>query len=155
MSELVPSADPDAARLFLALGRLTRALRRDVPDAAVGHGALSALRTLTTSGPMRLGALADAEGVSAPSMTRIVDSLEQLGHVRRTPDPRDGRAQLVDATESGAALVTAGRSQLLVALAARLDRLDPASRARLVDALPVLEQLGHEQPVSASGRPSS
>src|SRR4051794_19989348 len=54
---------------------------------AVGHGALSALSTLTKQGPQRLGTLAGIEGVSAPSMTRIVGSLEALGHVRRTPDP--------------------------------------------------------------------
>jgi DNA-binding MarR family transcriptional regulator len=132
---------PDVARLYLALGRLNRALRREAPDAAVGHGALSALATLVDSGPMRLGALAEDEGISAPSMTRIISSLEDLGHVRRTPDAVDRRAQLVAATDSGTDLVTYGRSQRLVALASRLDQLDPDRRAQLLAALPVLEEL--------------
>jgi DNA-binding MarR family transcriptional regulator len=139
---------PDVARLYLALGRLNRALRREAPDAIVGHGALSVLATLTAAGPLRLGALAELEGVSAPSMTRIVASLEQLGHVRRRIDQDDRRAQLVEATETGSGLVTHGRAQRLVALSARLDRLDPALRAGLLAALPALEAHGEEAAAS-------
>jgi DNA-binding MarR family transcriptional regulator len=141
----VTSPRADVARLYVALGRLNRALRREAPGAAVGHGALSALATLVDTGPLRLGALAELEGVSAPSMTRIIGSLEQLRHVRRTPDPDDGRAHLVAATESGAELVTHGRSRRLVALAGRIDRLTSAERTALLEALPVLERLGQDQ----------
>jgi len=134
----------DVARLYLAVGRLSRALRRDAPDAAVGHGALSVLATLLQAGPQRLGALAELEGVSAPAMTRIVASLEQLGHVRRTPDPADGRAHLVALTESGDGLVAHGRSQRLVALAHRLERLTPEARDRLMAAVTDLEALSED-----------
>jgi DNA-binding MarR family transcriptional regulator len=137
----------DVARLYLAVGRLNRALRRDAPDAAVGHGALSVLATLLQSGPMRLGALAEVEGVSAPAMTRIVASLEDLGHVRRTPDPADGRAHLVAVTESGDDLVARGRSQRLRALAHRLEKLTPDARERLLAAVTDLEALGEEGPL--------
>jgi DNA-binding MarR family transcriptional regulator len=95
---------------------------------------------------MRLGALAEVEGVSAPAMTRIVASLEELGHVRRTPDPADGRAQLVVVTESGDGLVAQGRSQRLRALARRLERLTPDARERLLAAVTDLEALGEDAP---------
>src|SRR6185503_10469567 len=72
-----------AGRLYLALGRITRVLRREA-SSPIGHGALSALVTLSQQGPMRLGELAAQEGVAAPSMTRIVASLEQAALVRRT-----------------------------------------------------------------------
>lgn len=134
-------SSPDVTRLYVALGRLNRTLRREVPDATVGHGALSALATLVDGGPLRVGALAEAEGISAPSMTRILASLEQLGHLRRTPDPDDGRAQLVAATDSGARLVTEGRSRRLVALARRMEGLDASTREQLLAALPALERL--------------
>lgn len=136
----------DVARLYLAVGRLNRALRRDAPDAAVGHGALSVLATLLHSGPLRLGTLAEIEGVSAPAMTRIVTSLEDLGHVRRTPDPADRRAQLVAVTASGDELVSQGRSQRLRALEARLARLSAADRRRLLEAVAALEALGEDPP---------
>jgi DNA-binding MarR family transcriptional regulator len=135
------AAGPEAARLYVALGRLTRSLRKQVPDAAVGHGALSALATLLHEGPMRLGAIAEAESVSAPSMTRIVGLLEELGHVRRTPDQADRRAQIVELTDSGRELVLHGRAQRMVALSDRLAGLDPEARDALLRALPVLERL--------------
>ncbi len=131
----------EAGRLYLTLGRLNRALRREAVDAPVGHGALSALSTLTKQGPQRLGTLAGIEGVSAPSMTRIVASLEDLGHVRRTPDPDDGRAAIVAATESGRDIVLAGREARMQALQLRVDKLSDEQRDRLAAALPVLEEL--------------
>ncbi len=130
----------EVTRLYVCLGRINRALRREAAT-PVGHGALSVLATLTATGPMRLGALAAAEGVTPPSMTRIVALLERLGHVRRTPDPEDGRASLVDATESGRQLVLVGREARMTALRARVDALPENERERLVEALPALETL--------------
>jgi DNA-binding MarR family transcriptional regulator len=135
------SEPEEASRLYVCLGRINRALRREAESAPVGHGALSALATLTASGPQRLGTLAAAEGISPPSMTRIVASLEDLGHVRRTPDPEDGRAALVEATPSGQQLVLAGREVRMNALRARVAALPDDQRALLAQALPVLESL--------------
>jgi DNA-binding MarR family transcriptional regulator len=134
--------EPDeVGRLYLCLGRVDRALRREASDAPVGHGALSALSTLTRQGPQRLGSLATAEGVSPPSMTRIVASLEQLGHVRRSADPEDGRVAIVEATESGRQVVLAGREARMNALRLRVDKLSVPDRELLSAALPVLEAL--------------
>ncbi|MGI8577734.1 MAG: MarR family winged helix-turn-helix transcriptional regulator [Nocardioidaceae bacterium] len=131
----------DASRLYLALGRLNRALRREAVDAPLGHGALSALATLVQHGTMRLGELAEAEGVSAPSMTRIVTSLEGLGATRRTQDPKDGRAFLVQATPSGRRLVDTGRAVRMRALCERVDSLPEDQREALMAAVPALEAL--------------
>src|SRR6185312_7887275 len=100
-----PSAPDDAAaRLYVAVGRLVRMLRR-TGTADISPGALSALSTLTRSGPSRLGDLAAREAVAAPTMTRIVAALEDGGLVSRRPDPADGRAVVVETTPAGAALV--------------------------------------------------
>jgi DNA-binding MarR family transcriptional regulator len=136
------SESADVARLYVALGRLTRAVRRDSSEALVGHGALSALATLVADGPQRAGALAETEGVTAPAMTRILNSLDELGYVVRRPDPSDRRASMVDATDRGRELVTSGRALRLRALQGRLGRLPDAERAALLAALPVLEKLG-------------
>lgn len=141
MSTSGEAASEEAARLYLAIGRLHRALRRDARDAAVGHGGLSALATLLAEGPQRGSALAQTEGITAPAMTRILNSLESLGYVERRPDPRDGRASLVAATATGEELVRHGRAARLEALQARLDRLPAQQRAALVDALDALECL--------------
>ncbi|RNL63782.1 MarR family transcriptional regulator [Nocardioides marmoriginsengisoli] len=137
-------ANDDTARLYLAIGRLNRALRRDAREALVGHGGLSALASLIADGPQRAGALAVVEGVTAPAMTRILNSLESLGYVVRTPDPADRRASVVAATPAGEALVLHGRAARLQALQERLDQLDESSRHALVAALGALEELTRE-----------
>lgn len=135
------SAESDiAARLFLAIGRLSRSLRRS-GGAGIGHGSLSALSTLVSTGEQRLGDLAAREGVAAPTMSRIVTALVEAGYVRRDPDPGDRRAWLVRATDDGERVVSGVRSNRVQDLSRRLDRLDAGQRAALVAAIPVLEAL--------------
>ena len=137
-------ASPEVARLYFAVGRISRALRRDARKAVVGHGGLSALATLITEGPQRAGALAEAEGITAPAMTRILNSLEEQGYVARRPDPADGRATLVETTAAGRSLVLSGRAVRLRALQRRLDALTEGDRALVLTALSALEGLAVE-----------
>jgi DNA-binding MarR family transcriptional regulator len=136
-------ADPDlAVSLYVAVGRLVRALRQEAPSSDIGPGGLSVLVTLDSQGPQRVGALADAVSVTAPSMTRIVNALEAEGLVLRESDADDGRAQVVTMTPAGRALLTSGRAVKLAALRRRIDELPPEERARLEAALTALEILG-------------
>ncbi len=130
----------DAGRLFVALARLNRMMRRDAP-AELGHGAVTALATIVRDGPLRLGDLAVREGVRAPTMTRIVAHLESEGHVARDTDPADGRAFLVRATPSGRELVRGASSARADLLRARMGHLSRAERDALTTAIPILEAL--------------
>jgi DNA-binding MarR family transcriptional regulator len=134
------STEDVAARLFLAVGRLSRSLRRaGVPGP--GHGAVSALSTLVRSGPVRLGDLAAKEGVAAATMSRIVASLVEAGYARREPDPVDRRAWLATATEEGERILLGVRSTRVRELHRRIERLPEDLRATLAAALPALEAL--------------
>jgi DNA-binding MarR family transcriptional regulator len=134
-----------AARLFLATGRLARALRRS-SSVGLGHGTLSALATVVHGGPLRIGDLAAREGVSAPTMTRIVTVLVGEGYAVRQPDPDDGRVWLVRATEQGEQVITEVRSVRSQALLERMARLPADQRAALLAALPALEALAEDPP---------
>ncbi len=135
--------DPDlAVSLYVAIGRLVRALRQEAPSSDIGPGGLSVLVTLDGQGPQRIGALADAVAVTPSSMTRIINALETEGLVGRETDSADGRAQLVAMTPEGQALLTSGRAVKVAALRRRLDELPPAERARLEAALTALELMG-------------
>ena len=136
--------DDAAARLYVAVGRLVRMLRR-TGRADVSPGAFSALATLNASGPARLGDLAAREGVAAPTMTRIVASLEDAGYVHRAPDPQDGRAVLVAVTEAGSATVAGERSTRSQELRRRVEALSASELAALAAALPVLETLARDE----------
>ena len=49
----------------------------------------------------RLTALAARAGMTKQAMGQIVDDLERLGYIERSPDPADGRAKLVRFTPAG------------------------------------------------------
>jgi DNA-binding MarR family transcriptional regulator len=100
----VPNADAEiAARLRLSATRLHRRLRREAGD-ALSPSQMSALSAIDFRGAMTLGALADHEGVSAPSITKVITILEEKGLVQRSADPVDRRVTNVSTTAVGAAL---------------------------------------------------
>lgn len=59
------------------------------------------LNRLNREGPMRLTALAEAEGASQSGMTQLVQRLERQGLLERCSDPDDGRVSLVMVGEAG------------------------------------------------------
>ncbi len=138
------NVDDAAARLFVAMARLTRGLRRGAPS-PLGPSSVSALATVVNEGAIRLGDLAAREGVRAPTMTRIVSALEAEGHLVREADPADRRACLVRASEDGTRLVQGARSARSSLLVDRINRLPDDQRAALLAALPALEALGADE----------
>jgi DNA-binding MarR family transcriptional regulator len=133
--------EADTARVYVALGRVSRSLRRDSAEMPISLGLLSALFTLTKEGPLRPGELAAREGIAAPSMTKTVTALESGGYVERTADPVDGRAWLIRATAAGRKLVDSTQEQKLHGLARRIQALEPEQVTALMAALPALEAL--------------
>ncbi|MQY30598.1 MarR family winged helix-turn-helix transcriptional regulator [Nocardia aurantia] len=125
----------EAADLYLAIGRVTRVLRRSGDLGSLSQGSAAALGTLVRSGPMRLSDLAAVEHVTAPTMSRIVSGLEKHGYVVRSADPGDGRAQLLTVTERASALVNGLTSARIQRFAAALEQLDPAERRTLLAGL--------------------
>lgn len=59
------------------------------------------LNRLHREGPMRLTALAAAEGASQSGMTQLVQRMERQGLLERWSDPDDGRASLVMLSAAG------------------------------------------------------
>src|SRR5882757_3660923 len=59
------------------------------------------LNRLHREGPMRLTALASAEGASQSGMTQLVQRMERQGLLERWSDPDDGRASLVALGKAG------------------------------------------------------
>jgi len=129
-----------ASRLRVAVARLTRHLRRTAPgDLTLSQW--SALVTVETQGPVRIGDVAEREGVSAATATRLVAGLEELGLVTRESDVVDRRSWRVSLTPAGRAKLEWARRRRTERLAQRLSTLAPDDVRRLMDALPVLESL--------------
>jgi DNA-binding MarR family transcriptional regulator len=135
------SLDALADQLHSAAIHLLRRLR--TVDTASGLTAprLSALSVIVFGGPLTLGALAAAEQVRPPTMTRLVSALERDGLVTREPDPKDGRQVLLRATPAGRQLLEEGRNRRTASLAHRLAALPPADLSQLQQAAALLERL--------------
>ncbi len=82
--------------------------------------AAAALGSLDRVGGQRITTLAASEGVSQPSMTQLIQRLEQRGLVSRTSDPADGRVALVSLTMQGRAALAARREHNAGTIAALL-----------------------------------
>lgn len=132
-----------AARLRVAVARLTRHLRQTAPG-ELTLSQWSALVTVETQAPVRIGDLAEREGVSAATATRLVASLEERGLVARETDLADRRSSRVSLTPAGRAKLDWARRRRTERLAQRLSTLTDDEVRRLLDALPVLETLVDE-----------
>jgi DNA-binding MarR family transcriptional regulator len=113
-----------ADRLHSAALHLLRRLREQDDALGISPPRLSALSVVVYAGPIGIGALAATEGVTAPTMSRLVDGLERDGLVRRARDPDDARGVLVAATPKGSRTLQRGRSRRVETLAAGLRTLD-------------------------------
>ena len=99
----------DPAQLADLLYGLTRRLRRAQAERLAPLGLTPAqeraLRVITRSEqPPRMTELADQLGIVPRSLTRVIDTLEEAGLVRREIDPRNRRAILLHLTERGQAV---------------------------------------------------
>ncbi|MEY9852548.1 DNA-binding MarR family transcriptional regulator [Leifsonia sp. EB41] len=91
-----------ALDLRVAFARLRRRLREVATEpAGLSAQQSSALARIGKGEGNTASRLAELEGVRPQSMATTIASLEELGLVVRTPDPTDGRRQLVSLTDAG------------------------------------------------------
>jgi DNA-binding MarR family transcriptional regulator len=100
----------------------------------------SALSVLVFRGPVTMSALAEAEQVRRPTITRLVDGLERRGLVRRVHDPNDGRVQLVEATAAGKRLLRRGRARRVARLMHGVTQLSEEDQRILARAADLMER---------------
>jgi DNA-binding MarR family transcriptional regulator len=96
--------------------RLLRFVRREDVASGLRAPQLSALSVLVFGGPQTMSALATAEQVRPPTMSRLVDDLERLGLAERIGKPGDRRVYLVRVTDAGRTLLEEGRRKRLARL---------------------------------------
>jgi DNA-binding MarR family transcriptional regulator len=150
------STEPELAELaeglHRALSKLFSILRRGDPNgAAAGDltlAQLSILVTLLDQGPIRMTDLAAHERVRTPTTTVAIRRLEKIGLVKRSRDPSDLRAVLVDITPRGRAVHGESLANRRAALAAMLGQLPPSDLNTLMKALKPLERLASGEPAA-------
>ncbi len=101
---------------------------------------IAALQLVVVLGPLRASHLAATLGISRAAATRLIDNLERAGLAHRETDPRDRRAVLVNATQTGRLIALSEIAPGSV-LSPAIDQLSDQDRQALTRALEAV--LGH------------
>ena len=121
-----------ADRIHSAAIHLLRRVRAvDTKAMGISPARASALSVLVFGGPRSLTELAEAEQVTAATMSRLVAALERERLVRRYPDVDDARAIRLEATARARRILERGRARRLDVL----ERLLAAASAADVEAV--------------------
>ena len=138
-----PTLEADARTLHEVLEDLLRVVQFRDRDRICCHDIsvtqCYALRSLADGGPSSLNAVAESLFLDKSTASRVVSALERKGYVSRRQDPDDGRAVLLEITETGLALYRRIEVDLVGEVARLLVDFDPAVRREMTR---LLGQLG-------------
>jgi DNA-binding MarR family transcriptional regulator len=107
----VPDPTPLVDRLnaellrHVRLSHLLKTIMSGWAPADLDWGALQVLVHLVKEGPQRQGEIAGAILLDASTVSRRVAALVKGGYVKRLPDPADGRAVRLAATDAGLGVI--------------------------------------------------
>lgn len=135
-----------AEKLRPALLRVSRRLRQEAQR--LGASALDAmlLGHIKRTPGIGVSEMAELEHMSKPSMSGHIKRLEAAGWIVRVEDMQDGRRSGLTLTDDGLRQMAAIRQLRNDWLAARLNRLPPAQRRQLEDAIEPLLALMSVEP---------
>jgi DNA-binding MarR family transcriptional regulator len=137
------STDAAVERMAGLLRQVMRLLRRGSPQDWMAldltMAQMKVLFVLHHDGPAKVSDLAEALGVSAPSMTGTLERLVRQGLVERRDDPADRRLVINTLTPAGQALVDRLHQGRRARLTAALERLDTTTVAELEHGLAALQ----------------
>jgi DNA-binding MarR family transcriptional regulator len=133
------SAAADTTVILEQLGKLLRVLTRMTAGTDEGPAMTATQRIslieIADGGPLRLNDLAARIGTSAPTASRTVDRLDDLGLVARETDPADRRAVRIELTPAGRRLVDERKARAAAAFEPAVGALTGPDRKQLLDLL--------------------
>ena len=101
VTAVAPAAVEFAGRLRIAAGRIARDGLGQKRVDGMTPSRITALAVLAAEGPLRMGELAARLGISAPTVSRLVDHLAERGFLERVTDEDDHRATRVRLSAEG------------------------------------------------------
>ena len=117
----------------------------DARDVPIQAGQYPLLAALEANGPLTVGELVDALGVSQPGITRSVGQLAKQGVVTVKRGAKDQRTKVVTLTDRGLTLVVAGKEDLWPQIDECLADICDGQPAPLLDQLDRLEDALRER----------
>ena len=134
---------PQEEALWRALMRIVVALPRQLDSDLVRAAGLTANEYTTLMGlseapnhELRMAELANATGLSASRMTRLVDDLQSRGYVIKRASTVDGRGNVAKLTPQGLAKLKSAWPAHLASVRRRVfDHIDPSAVQRAAQAM--------------------
>jgi DNA-binding MarR family transcriptional regulator len=140
-----PALDRDTRDLYAALTDLVRLYQFRDRNVICCHDVsvtqCYALQTLTRGGSMTLGALAKDLLLDKSTASRVIETLERKGYVRRSSHPQDARAILIDRTAKGRVLHDRIERELIAEEREIIANLEPAVRRAAIGVVRDLARL--------------
>jgi len=140
--EISESAAQAASDVRVTFGRLRRRLRALASTTDLTPSQESVLSRLDKLGAASASDLAATERVRPQSMAATVAALVEFGLVERSPDPEDGRRQLISLTPAGQKRLQNDRQVRQEWLARTLqDKCTEAQRRNIIEVLALLDEV--------------
>lgn len=148
---------------FLCMGsrlrRIGERLQADtqqiIEQAGIGiqAGQYPFLAAIDRTGPLTIGELAQAVGITQPGATRTVGQLLELGFIDMQPAPEDQRRRLVSLTGKGQDLVDFSKKSVWPRIAAAVADLCGDLDGPILEQLATIEDGLAETPLARRGIP--
>ncbi len=142
---------------FLMLGtrfkRIAERLQGDATRVAAAHGVTlhssqyPFLAALDRLGPLTIGELAEAVGITQPGATRVVAQLVKIGMAKARPGRNDQRQRVVSLTAKGQREVDFGKQDVWPKVEAAVADLCGGLSGPLLDQLAAIEDRLTERPL--------
>ena len=127
--------------LLRAREKVMGPIRHMLADADVTEQQWRVLRVLVEDGPLDPTTIADRAVLLLPSLTRILQKLEEKSLISRMPDPDDRRRQVITATDAGRQLIESNMPQARAYAQQTRDRLGDEEYDQLLALLGRLNQI--------------
>lgn len=137
--------ETDVADLTQSIGLLVRRVRAAAATQDLSWTETSVMARLAKAGPATTADLARAQGMRPQSMRTILESLEQMGMIERTPHATDGRQVNIELTPQGAAAQKSAGDAKRSWLAQSITRLEPQEREALFAASSIMKRLAEAE----------
>lgn len=133
--------------LLRAREKVMGPIRAMLADVGVTEQQWRVLRVLDEFGPLDPTRIADRACLLLPSLTRILQKLEDKGLIQREPDKSDGRKQVVQVTSNGSALIEANLETSMILVQQLRDRMGGDRYEALLDLLNELDAVNSDPAV--------
>ena len=140
MTKSLPPTDRSLPiALLRARERVMGPIREMLSDVDITEQQWRVLRVLAESGPMEPTRIAEEACLLLPSLTRILQKLDEKGLIAREPDETDRRKQVVQITPKGEQLIEENLATSVKLMQQVRNRMGPDRFEQLLDLLNELD----------------